>query len=389
MNIPVYRYGLCLAALAGYALLPMTLVSYVYLGFRLMLLAFMGHMFFPGAFSFIERYSKKQVQGLSQFVKLTLDIILSFQTMLAKIKGYIETKNYWLVSMSVAGLLLFLPNQLLFLTQYLSIYIASLFSYQLGHLYRNEGLEGLFKPNAEEALDPNKVKLNDLQVNQMKLVTMGLINIVTFMPLSYVGAVFAFTFIPFVVPSVAKQMKHLFVTAFNFIKTKAGTEDHGFSMKAVDAFLCIATLFSLLGNYKYEKHIINFLLAVYSGILLGQIGKVFYEGHAEDNITSSDQVIDKLYNSELVLSFWAVCLFYEVSSLLCIPRITFIAISLMAGVDINMPFNTGMSLFKGTCRSTQAASTAFKEAMHKLSNIVVTPLSCLSATADKQEHLIN
>ena len=183
-----------------------------------------------------------------------------------------------------------------------------------------------------------------------------------------------------VIPPLALCFKQLFNMVYEYI-AKLSTNDR-VQKKMIDGALCLITLFSLLVNYKYETHILNFLLAMYSSILLGQLGKVFYCGHTNPSVNSGDDIINTLYNADIVLSFWAVCLLYEVTSLIEIPRLAFIALSIMIGVDIDIPFNISVALYTRLYKPT----TVFKNAVQSCSQwAVAAPMSCFWDTSHKND----
>ena len=74
---------------------------------------------------------------------------------------------------------------------------------------------------------------------------------------------------------------------------------------------------------------------MYSSVLIGRIAKDFYAEKPNTEIKSGDQVLDIIYNPDVIHAFWAMCLMYEVSFIVFIPRLLFIVAAVVSGIDIN------------------------------------------------------
>ena len=74
---------------------------------------------------------------------------------------------------------------------------------------------------------------------------------------------------------------------------------------------------------------------MYSSVLIGRIAKDFYAEKPNAEITSGDQILDIIYNPDVIHAFWAMCLMYEVSFIIFIPRVLFIVAAVVSGIDIN------------------------------------------------------
>lgn len=368
VSTPLWRYGVAITALATYALLPTQGALLIYFICRLLALSLIVHLVFPQLESFFKPYHakllEKPLNTFQYIINNALDLLFAFQSLLAKLKRFTEKENRKPILIGIVLLFMLLPNQLVFLTQYLAVYTLSLFSYQFATIYYRSDSSWLKSKDSFTPSEDQK-KLTELQIVQMKLVTMFLINIVTFIPMPYYAVVSLFIIVPILIPLCADRLRALFNSFYSSLVDSL--PEKSLSKKAVDGFLIVSMLFSLLINYKYETHILNFLLAMYSSILIGQISKAFYSGHDDSRVTSGDQIIDTLYNSEIVLAFWAVCLIYEITTLINIPRLLFIAFSLTIGVDLDVPFNFAMAFYTRSYNAT----TAFKSAATRASQLVV------------------
>lgn len=344
LSTKLSQYVAIIIFLLVYAVLPQNLLSIAYVFYRLLALSILFNVQFPQFTpSFLKDPVQKIVEQPGHVVSTSIELLCAFQKVANELLSWLKSHR----QVATLGLLslVFLPNQLLFLTQVASIYMLSLFSYQLGSLVCIKGFKWLWKGDGQ-LFSPQGLQqqhLDNLNIAQMKLVTMFLVSVSTFLPLSYIGVVALFTLFPFFTPFCALGARRAFNDYYHYLTvTKEGRKS--LYSKVVEACLFGASLLFLLVNYKYEHHIVNFLLAMYSSVLIGRIAKDFYEEKPNTEIESGDQILDIIYNPDVIHAFWAMCLMYEVSFIIFIPRVLFIVAAVVSGIDINAIPNYVLSL---------------------------------------------
>lgn len=353
--------------LGVYALLPLVALSWIYSIYRVIAVVFIVELYFPKI-------------GLSQYLKKTpvstiQDVTHQSVTLMGSFLGYIQrvcniAKESKVLSIILALSVLILPNRLIYLTQYLSIYILSLCSYKLGYLVCKRGFKKLLE-KPEQAFSPEKDKLDPLYQSQMKLVTMILFNLWSFLPFTHSGVVALFTILPMSVP---------FITTFFSMIVRKGYQQwmsgYQFSKRDFKASIFFLSILSLLINYKYEHYVVNFLMAMYSSVVIGQIAENFYNISPEDqDVCSEDDLVNVLYNSSLILAFWGACLLYEITIFVPIPRIIFVGVAIGEGVSLNLANQVVGKLFS-------MLSIHVDKPVRALSQWVLNPLK--SATSHRR-----
>jgi hypothetical protein len=344
LQSPLLRYVGIILFLTGYALLPLVALTPVYSVYRVLLVSLIINTLFPTSLGALQSYCTNYLVSMPlRIVNLSIEILCAFQENIDQAKKWLENDNNWFITASILSMVALIPTSYLYLTQLFAAYVMSLFSYQLASIYCDkQGVIWLRDPiPVIEPSKEQKVYLSELNIAQMKLVTMFLVNVVTFIPMSYMQGVALFMFVPLMVPPFALCIRRGVNLAYQQVLSRF---PEGISLKNFEAMTILCMLFTLLINYKYENNLLNFLLAMYSSIIIGRIGSNFFRGYENINLTVSEEAIQVLYSPTIIRAFWAICLLYEATSLIVIPKILFIALAILIGVDINMPFDYVMSI---------------------------------------------
>ncbi|MEC7030195.1 MAG: hypothetical protein VXW87_00800 [Pseudomonadota bacterium] len=335
------QYLAVIGFLLIYSILPQAYLVIAYMFYRILAVSMLFNIQFPDfSHSFLQKPIKKLIEQPGHVVVVSIDLLCSFQHVVHQLM--LTLKNHKQIATVSLLAVVFIPNQLLFITQAASIYLLSLFSYQVGSLVAVKGFKWLSRQEGSHHFLPSQYQkqyLDKLNIAQMKLVTMFLVSVTTFLPLSYAGAILLFTCLPFMMPFMVLAVRYGFNHIFKQFLLPH-TQSNAVDNKVVKSCILGFSLIFLLVNYKYEHHIINFLLAMYSSVLIGRLSSDFYTLKLGRYITSGDQILDLVYNTDIIHAFWAMCLMYEVSFVVFIPRILFIIAAIISGIDINLIPNT-------------------------------------------------
>lgn len=318
-------------------ILPFTPLAWVFTIYRLLAVGFVLEILLP-----TRQDNLKNVRTLfdtpKKAAKHSLEVVASLQEKFKLFWEYAERDKR--ISVPLALLVMFMPKVSLVYTQYLAGILLAYCSYRLGCLLVENGLDKLSEtPVTDESF---REPVDDLTQNQMKLVSMVLLNLITFIDMLYWQKVLLITILPMAVPFVADLLSRALKSASSY-----AIERFPIALRDYKVGALLATLLALLFNYKYEQYIIHFLLAMYSSVVIGQVTKSFYDHSSDKRDVTSDDVVDLLYNADLVLAFWGACLLYEVDMILPIPRIVFIVLALAAGWDINFLNNLISTMLSG------------------------------------------
>lgn len=307
-------YCIYIGTLFGYALLSPTMLYVVYTAIKVLSALIVT--------DFIPSLRKEYLDH----IKAYLDILRVFQKPVRYSIEYIKSntgeENFEYLLLFV---ILLFPTQHLFLTQWLAIYVLSLFCYQFVVMsLKRPGFLGENLDSLDVAEDFKS--LSALDKAQMKLVTMLSLSIATFLPMNYCQVVCLFAFVSIAYPLMGKRISEGVNLLFNYFAS------NGIDRKPLEALVGTVFFFSLLLNYKYDHFILSFLYIVYCSFIIGQTASHFYQGIKNDKINSSDEIIELVYNDKLILPFWAVILLYEIASKVT-PTIAFIAVGSYLGAD--------------------------------------------------------
>lgn len=222
---------------------------------------------------------------------------------------------------------LFFPIEHVYLTQWVAVYIMSLFCYQFSVIAAKN--PDFLKEELEEfdPLDDGET-LSPLEIIQMKLVTMITVSITTFMAVTHMQSVGLFFLVPLCFPFIQKAF-HIYISQIFRLKFK----DKKPTYKSVKGVTILCSFFLLLINYKYEQYILNFLATLYFSLLLSQVAFGVYQTAPTGQINTPEDFLDLFYNADLLYAFWAMTVVYEITCIVYVPRIFFIAMGVLLGMD--------------------------------------------------------
>ena len=318
-------------------MLPLAPLAWMFTVYRILAVGFILEILLPSRQENLKRVSNI-FNTPKKATRHSLEVLASLQEKFKLFWEYAERDKR--ISIPIALLILFMPKSSLVYTQYLAGILLAYCSYRLGCLLVEKGLGKLSKtPVTDESFTE---PVDDLTQNQMKLVSMVLLNLVTFINMLYWQKVLLLVLFPMAVPAIANVLSQGLKLVSDYAIERFPIAFRDYKVGAL-----LVTLLALLFNYKYEHYIVHFLIAMYSSVVIGQVTKSFYDHKSDERKVTAKDVVGVLYNADLVLAFWGACLLYEVDMILPIPRIVFIVLALCAGWDINFLNNLISTMLAG------------------------------------------